>query len=64
MNFETQLIKTKNWRRTWYGVISLIFFVISAIVLFILSPKDVLAKDYLTEWFGSHKRPFLILSAL
>jgi len=64
MNFETQLIKTKNWRRTWYGVISLIFFVISAIVLFILSPKDVLAKDYLTEWFGSHKRPFLILNAL
>ena len=40
------------------------FFVISAIVLFILSPKDVLAKDYLTEWFGSHKRPFLILNAL
>ena len=57
MNFETQLIKTKNWRRTWYGAISLILFVISAIVLFILSPKDVLAKDYLTEWFGPYKKP-------
>jgi hypothetical protein len=64
MNFETQLIKTKNWRRTWYGVISLVLLAIAGIVLFILGPKDVLAMDYLTEWFGPYKKPILWLNVL
>jgi len=64
MNFGTKIIKTKNWRRTPYGVISMILFSISAIVLFVLGPKDMFENDYLTEWFGQSKRPFLILNLL
>lgn len=64
MNFEASIVKTKNWRRTPYGVISLILFALSAIVLFILSPKEMFGTDYLAEWFGEGKKPFLILNAL
>ena len=65
MNFETKTIKTKNWRRTWYGVISIILFAIAGIVVFVLGPKEgMLDKDYLTEWFGTYKKPFLWLNLL
>lgn len=65
MNFETKTIKTKNWRRTWYGVISMILFAIASIVVFVLGPKEgMLDKDYLTEWFGTYKKPFLWLNLL
>jgi|SRR5665647_31396 len=64
MNFEAQIVKTKNWRRSPYGVISLILFALSAIVLFVLSPKEIFGRDYLTEWFGPGKKPFLILNLL
>ena len=64
MNFEAPIVKTKNWRRTPYGVISMILFAISVLVLFVLSPKEMFGKDYLTEWFGPGKKPFLILTLL
>lgn len=65
MNFETQLIKTKNWRRTWYGVISLLLFAIALIVFFVFGPKEgMLDKDYLLEWFGPYKKPILWLNVL
>jgi hypothetical protein len=65
MNFETQLIKTKNWRRTWYGVISLILFAIALIVVFVFGPQEgLLDKDYLLEWFGPFKKPILWLNVL
>ena len=64
MNFEAQIIVTKKWRRTLYGVISLTLFAISIIVIYILAPKDILERDYLSEWFGQHRKPFLILNLL
>ena len=65
MNFETKTIETRNWRRTWYGVISIILFAIANIVIFVLGPKEgMLDKDYLTEWFGTYKKPFLWLNLL
>jgi len=45
MNFEAKTIKTINWLKTPYGVISLILFVISIVVIFFylrsLSPKGI-----------------------
>jgi len=64
MNFEASIVKTKNWRRSPYGVISLILFVISVIVLFVLSSKEIFGTDYLAEWFEPGKKPFLILTLL
>ena len=64
MNFEAPIVKTKNWRRSPYGVISMILFAISAIVIFILSPKEIAERDYLTEWFGQYRRPFLWLNLI
>ena len=62
MDFEAKIIKTRNWRRTPYGVISLILFVISIVVIFILAPKSIFERDYLSEWFGQNRRPFLWLN--
>lgn len=64
MNFEAKIIITKKWRRSLYGVISLTLFVISLIVIYILAPKDILARDYLSEWFGQHRKQFVILNLL
>ena len=64
MNFEAKIIITKNWRTSLYGVISLTLFVISLIVIYILAPKDISARDYLSEWFGQHRRQFVILNLL
>ena len=64
MNFEAKIIITKKWRRSLYGVISLTLFMISLIVLYILAPKEISARDYLSEWFGEHRRKFVILNLL
>lgn len=64
MNFEAQIVKTINWRRKPYGVISMILYAIASIVVFILAPKDILERDYLTEWFGQYHKPFLWLNLL
>ena len=64
MNFEAKIIITKKWRTSLYGVISLTLFGISLIVIYILAPKDILARDYLSEWFGQHRRQFVILNLL
>jgi len=64
MNFEAKIIITKKWRRSLYGVISLTLFAISLIVLYILAPKEISARDYLSEWFGQHRRQFVILNLL
>lgn len=64
MNFEASIVKTKNWRRTPYGVISMILYAIASIVVFILAPNDILERDYLTEWFGQHHKLFLWLNLL
>ena len=64
MNFEAKTIKTTKWRRTIYGVISLTLFAISIVVIYILAPKDILERDYLSEWFGQHRKSFLILNLL
>ena len=63
MIFETKTLKTKNRRKTTYGIISLIFFAISSIVVFVLGPKEgMLDKDYLALWFGTYKKAFLLLN--
>jgi len=64
MVFEAKIVKTKNWRKTPYGVISMILLPISIIVIFILSPKIISERDYLSEWFGQNRRPFLWLNIL
>jgi len=64
MNFQTKTIKTRKWRRTPLGVISLILYVISGIVIFILAPKGMFEKDYLTMWFGQDRNLFLLLCLL
>lgn len=64
MNFEAKIIITKKWRTSLYGVISLTLFGISLIVIYILAPKDILARDYLSEWFGQHRKQFVILTLL
>ena len=61
MEFQAKTIKTRKWRRTPFGVISLILYVISGFVIFVLAPKDMFEKDYLTEWFGQNRKPFLWL---
>jgi len=45
-------------------VISLILFALSAIVLFILSSKEIFGTDYLAEWLEPGKKPFLIIVLL
>lgn len=64
MIFQAETIKTTKWRRTIYGVISLSLFAISIVVIYILAPKDILERDYLSEWFGQHRKQFLILNLL
>ncbi|HZK96447.1 MAG TPA: hypothetical protein VFC67_19760 [Prolixibacteraceae bacterium] len=64
MNFEAKIIKTKNWRKTPYGYISLILYAIASVVVFIIAPKHILERDYLTEWFGPYQKPFLWLNLI
>jgi len=64
MNFEAKTIKTRKWRRTPLGVISLILYVISGIVIFILAPKGMFEKDYLTMWFGQDRKLFIWICLL
>lgn len=43
----------------------MILFAIASIVVFVLGPKEgMLDKDYLTEWFGPYKKPFLWLNLI
>jgi hypothetical protein len=43
----------------------LLLFALASIVVFVLGPKEGMPdKDYLTEWFGTFKKPLLWLNLL
>lgn len=63
MPFETKIIRTRDYRRTPYGIASMLLFFVATIVLFFIKP-EVLGKDYLNEWFGEFAKPILWINML
>ena len=61
MKFKAKLIRTKDFYKTAYGKISIVLFLVSSIVLFLL-PTELFDRNYINEWFGEYSKPFLILN--
>lgn len=63
MPFETKIIRTRDYRRTPYGIASMLLFLVATIVIFFIKP-EVVGKDYLNEWFGDYAKPILLINFL
>ena len=63
MPFETKIIRTRDYRRTPYGIASMLLFLVATIVLFFMKP-EVVGKDYLNEWFGVYAKPIFWINML
>lgn len=62
MPFETKIIRTRDYRRTPYGIASMLLFLVATIVAFII--PGFLGKDYLNEWVGDYAKPILLINGL
>lgn len=63
MKFESKTIRTRDYRKTIYGKISIVLFILSSIVIFINS-SGFFEKDLLVNYLGPYHKSIALMSLL